>query len=144
MSTAVREWVDRRTAPVPERLLSHAAFSRHLTEEPVSTEALLRAAEAEIVACNPDSARDREAAFSLLAADSYITYACLWTVRESADADDLIRSLEQITARIGHVEWRDQDGNDHARATTRQSAKSAMSKSSPSPTAAPVSNHPLG
>lgn len=84
-------WIDGCGRPLPD------AFRRHLTAEgPVSLDALLDAAEAELRACAGGAATERAAAFSLLAADAYVTYACLWALREGAPGD-LARIIERIT-----------------------------------------------
>ena len=86
----IGEWIDGRSRPVP------GAFRGHLNaEDPVSLETLLGAAEAEFHACGGGAFRDRTAAFCLLAADAYITYACLWATTEGT-AGDLGRIAERI------------------------------------------------
>lgn len=95
---AIGEWIDRRARPVPPPL------RRHLTADgAVSADALLQAAEAEVRSCAAGSRRDRGAAFSLLAADAYITYACLRVVQQDGDC----RSLRHITARVASAGWRE-------------------------------------
>ena len=87
-------WIDGCGRPLPD------AFRGHLTAEgPVSLDALLDAAEAELRACAGGAAPERTAAFSLLAADAYVTYACLWALKEGAPGD-----LGRITERITR-EW---------------------------------------
>lgn len=94
----IGEWIDRCERPVPPRL------RRRLTAEgPVSVDALLHAAEAEARDCAARSRRDREAAFTLLAADAYITYACLRVVRKDGDC----RALRDITGRVAGAGWRE-------------------------------------
>lgn len=86
----VGEWIDGRDRPVP------AAFRSHLgAEDPVSLDALLEAAASKLSASCEGASSDRAAAFSLLAADAYVTYACLWTVTEG-DTGDLRRIAERI------------------------------------------------
>ena len=90
----IAEWIDRRDRPVP------AAFRSFLNAEgPVSLANLLAAAETEMHAYTTGDARNRDAGFALLAADAYLTYACLWAVRESGGA-----ALADITERIAR-EW---------------------------------------
>ena len=86
----ISEWIDGRRRPVPD-----AFRSRLDAEGLVSLEALLDAAEAELHACEGGASSDRAAAFSLLAADAYFTYACLWAMTEG-DAGDLGRIAERI------------------------------------------------
>lgn len=84
-------WIDGCGRPLPD------AFRRHLTADgPVSLDSLLDAAEAELRACAGGTATERTAAFSLLAADAYVTYACLWALTEGAPGD-LTRITERIT-----------------------------------------------
>ena len=86
----IAEWIDRQSRPVP------AAFRSHLNADgPVSLDALIAAAEAELHACEVGAARDRAAAFSLLAADAYFSYACLWALTEG-EAGDLRLIAERI------------------------------------------------
>ena len=91
----IAEWIDRRDRPVP------AAFRSFLTAEgPVSVADLLDAAETELRAYHAGDMRDREAAFALLAADAYLTYACLRAVTGSGPDE-----LAGITERIAGAPW---------------------------------------
>ena len=86
----IGEWIDGGDRPVPE------AFRNHLgAEDPVSVDTLLDAAASKLSASGDGASRDRASAFALLAADAYITYACLWTVTEG-DTGDLRRIAERI------------------------------------------------
>lgn len=86
----IGEWIDARDRPVPD------AFRRHLdVSGSASLDALLTAAEAELAASGGGASRDRASAFSLLAADAYVTYACLWALTEGAPRD-LLRVTERI------------------------------------------------
>ena len=101
----VREWIEGRRRPVPGPLRDHPAFQRCLAagEDGVDVQALVRAAEAEIVRARTGSRRDHEAAFSLLAADAFITYACLWMAEQGdLDAED----LAGLVARVAGADWR--------------------------------------
>lgn len=90
----IAEWIDRRDRPVP------AGFRTFLNADgPVSLDNVLAAAETEMRAYSTGNSRDRRAGFALLAADAYLTYACLWGVRESGGA-----ALGDITERIAR-EW---------------------------------------
>ena len=87
----IGDWIDGRDRSVPD------AFRGHLKARgPVSLEALVRAAEAELHACGGGASRDRTAAFALLAADAYVTYACLWAITKGKPPD-LRRIAERIT-----------------------------------------------
>lgn len=90
----VSEWIDLQDRPVP------AAFRTLLNARgPVSLTSLLSAAEAEMHAYTTGDMRSRNAGFTLLAADAYLTYACLRAVRESGGV-----ALGEITERIAR-EW---------------------------------------
>ena len=94
----IGEWVDGSGRTVP------AVLRRSLDARgPVSAETLLRAAEREASIAGAGSARSRAAAFSLLGADAYITYACLWTVRNAGRSHD----LKGMTARIAGAPWQE-------------------------------------
>ncbi len=94
----IGEWIDRsgRPVPAPLRTLLDA-------EGTVSAEALLRAAERGASVGGTGLPRSRAAAFSLLGADAYITYACLWTVRHGGRAQD----LRNMAARVASAAWRE-------------------------------------
>lgn len=96
----IAEWIDRRDRPVP------AAFRSFLTAgSPMSLANLLDAAETEMRAYHAGDMRNRDAAFALLAADAYLTYACLRAVTAGgADA------LAGITERIAGAPWTDPRG----------------------------------
>lgn len=90
----IAEWIDRQDRPVP------AAFRSVLDAEgPVSLANVLAAAETQMAAYTTGEMRSRAAGFALLAADAYLTYACLWAVRESGGT-----ALGEITERIAR-EW---------------------------------------
>ena len=94
----IREWIDRRECPVPPPLLSHLT-----ADASVSADALVEAAERELRTCAAGSSRDHDAAFSLLAADAYITYACLWLVLNDGGA----QALSALAARVAAPGWRE-------------------------------------
>ncbi len=88
----VAEWIDRKTAPVP------VAFRPYLDHgDPLSLDALLSAAESRIRKLARTSDTDRASAFALLAADAFVTYACLMTVSGGGDGS----ALRRIAHRIG-------------------------------------------
>lgn len=93
----IREWIDGRR-PVPSALRPHLAAGHR-----VSADALLAAAEEAAKRCAPGSVREREAAFGLLAADAYVTYACLWAVLNDGSG----HALRQMTRRVADTAWRD-------------------------------------
>lgn len=85
----IPEWIARRERSVPD------AFRFCLrAEAPASLASLVHAAEAELAAY--DDAGDRTAAYALLAADAYITYACLWAVLEEDDCGTLREVAERV------------------------------------------------
>ncbi len=94
----IGEWIDRSGRPVP------AALRRLLDAEGVvSAERLLQAAEREAPACSTGVPRDQASAFSLLGADAYITYACLWAVQNGGAS----RDLRGMTTRVAEAGWRE-------------------------------------
>ena len=85
----IPEWIAQHERRVPD------AFRFCLrAEAPASLATLVRAAEAELAAYG--DAGDRGAAYPLLAADAYITYACLWAVLEEDDGGILRRVAERV------------------------------------------------
>ncbi len=97
-AVTIREWIDGRRHPVPPALRRRLAAGGR-----ASADALLAAAEEEAQRCAAGSRRDREAAFGLLAADAYITYACLWTVLNDGGSD----ALKRIAGRVADAAWRE-------------------------------------
>ena len=90
----ITEWMDRQDRPVP------AAFRSFLNAEgSVSLANLFAAAGKQMHAYAGGDMRSRNAGFALLAADAYLTYACLWAVRESGGV-----ALTDIIERIA-TEW---------------------------------------
>ena len=89
----IGEWIDQRDRQVPAALRS-----RLRADGTATIEALLRAAEAELEVCAGLTRKDRAAAFALLAADAYLTYACLRAAVGSGTGDAL-REITRRTAR---------------------------------------------
>lgn len=90
----IPEWIAQCERRVPD------AFQFCLrTEAPASLATLVRAAEAELAAYA--DAGDRSAAYALLAADAYITYACLWAVLEEDDCGTLREVAERVVCGWG-------------------------------------------
>ena len=85
----IAEWIGQRDRAVPDALRG-----RLRANAPVSLAALLRPGEEELTASVRE--RGRPAAFSLLAADAYVTYACLWAVLEGEDHGALRRATERL------------------------------------------------
>lgn len=85
----IAAWIGQRDRSVPDALRA-----RLRAKAPVSLAALLRAGEEELTASVREGGRP--AAFSLLAADAYVTYACLWAVLEEEDH----RALRRVTERL--------------------------------------------
>lgn len=94
----IGEWIERsgRPVPAPFRALLNA-------KKTVSAEALVQAAERAASVGGAGHSRSRAAAFSLLGADAYITYACLWTVRHGGRSHD----LKSMATRVAGGPWRD-------------------------------------
>lgn len=89
----IGDWIDAQQPAVP------ASFRARLQAEGPASPAGFAAAATEALAAmrhpgGPAPEGDREAAFSLLAADAYLTYACLLALRE----DDAPAALEEIAA----------------------------------------------
>lgn len=85
----IAAWIGQRGRSVPDALRV-----RLRANAPVSLATLLRAGEEELMASVREGGRP--AAFSLLAADSYVTYACLWAVLEGEDHGALRRVTERL------------------------------------------------
>ena len=90
-------WIDRQGRQVPPEFRP-----RLLATGPVSPGALLAAAEREASSCAAGDPGDRESAFSLLAADAYVTYACQLALVDGADASTLV----DMAKRVAHGWWR--------------------------------------
>ena len=87
----IAEWIDRRARPVP------AEFRPSLRAEgPVSMQALLSAAEDEVARLAALSPRDRSAAFHLLAADAYVTYALALSLTECGDTAVMREAVRRV------------------------------------------------
>jgi hypothetical protein len=86
-------WLDDRTPPMPN------VFRRHLHHhmgEAGSPEGLTEAARAEMTAALARTAENREAAFHLLAADAYASYACEAAAGAEMVEPALIRILDSL------------------------------------------------
>ncbi len=91
-ASTFQEWIERRKSLVPD------GFRPFLEDErPDSVEALLATAEAKLDVATGAGARDRDAAFPLLVADAFVTYACLRTILDGGGSEE----LERIARRIG-------------------------------------------
>ena len=87
----IGEWIDRSERPVP------AEFRPHLSAGgPVSPDTLLAAAEQEVRGCAAGNPRDRRTAFSLLAADAYVTCACALAIEEGAEVPALAETARRV------------------------------------------------
>ena len=89
----IGEWIDQRDRHVPAALRSRLRAGGTATPE-----ALLRAAEAELEVCAGLTRKDRAAAFALLAADAYLTYACLLAAARG-DTGETLREVTRRTAK---------------------------------------------
>ena len=85
----IAAWIRQRDRSVPDALRA-----RLRADAPVSLTSLLCAGEQELTASVHDGGRP--AAFSLLAADAYVTYACLWAVLQGEDRAALRRVTERL------------------------------------------------
>ena len=94
----IDEWIDRGRRPVPTALRPVLRSGGE-----ASVDAFLKAAESEASRSVAGAPRDRDAAFALLGADAYITYACLWAVQNSGASQDLRR----MTRRVAGAPWRE-------------------------------------
>ena len=94
----IAEWVSQRERRVPDAF----QFGSR-ADAAVSLAALVDAAEEALSTCGED--HDRRAAYALLAADAYITYACLWAVLEEED----LGTLGDVAERVVRV-WGAGDG----------------------------------
>ncbi|MCY3612513.1 MAG: hypothetical protein OXH51_13360 [Gemmatimonadetes bacterium] len=90
----IAEWVSQRERRVPDAF----QFGSR-TDVEVSLPALVNAAEEALSACGDD--HDRRAAYALLAADAYITYACLWAVEEEEDFGTLRDVADRVVRAWG-------------------------------------------
>ena len=90
----IAEWVSQRERRVPDVF----QFGSR-TDVAVSLPALVNAAEEALSACGDD--HDRRAAYALLAADAYITYACLWAVEEEEDLGTLRDVADRVVRAWG-------------------------------------------
>ena len=82
-------WIDARRPPVPD------AFRPHLADDVLesgSIEGLTRAARESLAETLARPGRNREAAFHLLAADAYATYAC----EAASEAGDVLAALRGV------------------------------------------------
>ena len=84
-------WIDRQGRQVPTEFRPRLPATG-----PVSPDALLAAAELEVACCAAGDPGDRESAFSLLAADAYVTYACQLALVDGADASTLMDMAQRV------------------------------------------------
>lgn len=94
----IGEWIDQREPPVPR------AFRPCLEAAgPATPDGFATAAAAAMRACAAKDPRDRAAAFSLLAADAFITYACQMVLLDGGGG----RELRRIARRVAEMdaEW---------------------------------------
>ncbi|MDE2654817.1 MAG: hypothetical protein F4087_06280 [Gemmatimonadetes bacterium] len=87
----IGQWIDGRERAVPDEFRPHLSAGG-----PVSPDALLAAAEREVTGCAVENPRDRSAAFTLLAADAYVTYACALMIVEGAGASTLKGTAQRV------------------------------------------------
>ena len=88
---AIAEWIDERQPPVPP------AFRLYLEAPgPASPDGFAAAAAAAMEACARRDPKDRAAAFSLLAADAFITYACQLVLLNRDGGPELRRLARRV------------------------------------------------
>lgn len=88
---AIAEWIDQRQPPVPP------AFRPYLEAAgPASPDGFAAAAAAAMEACAQMDPNDRAAAFSLLAADAFITYACQQLLLNGRGGPELRRLARRV------------------------------------------------
>lgn len=92
----IDEWMDGQEPAVPAEFRPWLAAAG-----PLSVDALLDAADSEVTKCAAHSSRDRRAAFHLLAADAYLTYACALGVAQGADG----AALGELARRVARRWW---------------------------------------
>lgn len=106
---SIRAWINAQRPPVPPVFRPHLEVADEVSAAgEVSVAALLDAAASAMRSCAERSPRDRAAAFSLLAADAHVTYACLRVLQEGGGA----RELRHVALQIGEMEvkWRQNGG----------------------------------
>jgi len=91
-------WIDERTPPVPDAFRPHLADERAATGE---IGELTRAAHEAMAETLARPGRDRDAAFHLLAADGYATYAC----EAAAEGRDVLGGLRGVLERLQDREF---------------------------------------
>ena len=96
--TTLRDWLDARHPDVPEALRGWLAVDDEL---PPSADGLTGAGLASLDRARVGGRLDRAAAFHLLAADAFLTYAC----EAAAEEADVASCLDLILARCAAA-WR--------------------------------------
>lgn len=88
---SIAEWIDERQPPVPP------AFRPYLeTPGPASPDGFAAAAAVAMKACARMDPNDRAAAFLLLAADAFITYACQLALLNGEGGPELRRLARRV------------------------------------------------
>lgn len=87
----IGEWIDRQQPSVPP------AFRPYLESAgPPSPDGFATAAAAAMKTCATKDPKDRAAAFSLLAADAFITYACQRVLLDGGGGPELRRLARRV------------------------------------------------
>ncbi len=97
MSRVLREWLSEREPAPPLELQEWLALPQ---DELPLVDALAEAGRTALGEAVRRPGRDREAAFHLLAADAFFTYAC----EAATETEDVEAALRDVLARIGNGE----------------------------------------
>lgn len=101
MSADVRVWLEERLDDVPGEFLPWLDLEEGSDGDETVREALARRGVDALSEALARPGRNRTAAFHLLAADAYLTYACEAVVEESDVETGLIEILRLVAAEAG-------------------------------------------
>ena len=100
MSADVDGWLADRLDEVPEELRTWLEAEHADGGEPEVTDELIRRGLAALAGAMARPGRDRKAAFRLLAADAYLTYACEAALEDSEPEPALRELVGRIAAGV--------------------------------------------